>query len=56
MEKNIFFLVVFIEWIEIICGLVFILYGFDVMGGVINIIIKKVMDVWIGNVELGIII
>lgn len=32
-----------IECIEVVCGLMFLLYGFDVMGGVINIIIKKVV-------------
>lgn len=41
-----------IECIEVICGFVLILYGFDVIGGVVNIIIKKVLNEWIGVVIL----
>lgn len=37
-----------IECIEVVCGLMFILYGLDVMGGVINIIICCNQDCWQG--------
>lgn len=47
-----FFLVV-IECIEVIRGLMFILYGFDVMGGVVNIIIRKNVDKWFFFVNVG---
>lgn len=39
-----------IECIEVVCGLMFLLYGFDVMGGVINIIICKIVFEWGGLV------
>lgn len=42
-----------IECIEVICGLVFILYGVDVLGGVINVIIKKYCNDWGGNIIFG---
>lgn len=35
-------LVDFIECIEVVCGLMLSLYGSDVFGGVVNIIIKKI--------------
>lgn len=39
-----------IECIEVVCGLMLLLYGFDVMGGVINIIIWCIGDEWNGSV------
>ncbi|RKW98718.1 hypothetical protein D9B85_13385, partial [Corynebacterium diphtheriae] len=45
-----------IERIEIIRGPASTLYGTDAMGGVVNIITKKVSDEWSGNIELGTII
>lgn len=45
-----------IECIEVVCGLMFILYGLDVMGGVINIIICCNQDIWYGLVIQGFIV
>jgi outer membrane receptor for ferrienterochelin and colicins len=42
-----------IERIEVIRGPMSTLYGSDAMGGVINIITKKVSDVWAGNVTIS---
>ena len=55
-EKNILPPISAIERIEIIRGPASTLYGTDAMGGVINIITKKVTDEWAGNVELGTIV
>jgi len=52
-EKNILPPVSAIERIEIIRGPASTLYGTDAMGGVVNIITKKVSDRWSGSVELG---
>lgn len=52
-EKNILPPVSAIERIEIIRGPASTLYGSDAMGGVVNIITKKVSDRWSGSVELG---
>ena len=42
-----------IERIEVIRGPASTLYGADAMGGVVNIITKKVSDFWYGTVNLG---
>ncbi|MFA7606421.1 MAG: TonB-dependent receptor [Rhodocyclaceae bacterium] len=42
-----------IERIEVIRGPASILYGADAMGGVINIITKKVTDTWAGSATFG---
>ena len=42
-----------IERIEVIHGPMSTLYGADAMGGVINIITKRVLDVWSGSATLG---
>lgn len=42
-----------IERIEVIRGPMSTLYGSDAMGGVINIITKKVSDEWNGNVTVS---
>jgi len=55
-EKNILPPIAAIERIEIIRGPASTLYGTDAMGGVVNIITKKVSDEWSGNIELGTII
>lgn len=52
-EKNILPPISAIERVEIIRGPASTLYGTDAMGGVINIITKKVTDEWTGTVELG---
>ncbi len=52
-EKNILPPMAAIERIEVIRGPASTLYGTDAMGGVINIITKKVTDEWTGTVELG---
>lgn len=52
-EKNILPPMAAIERIEIIRGPASTLYGTDAMGGVINIITKKVTDEWTGTVEVG---
>lgn len=52
-EKNILPPMAMIERIEIIRGPASTLYGTDAMGGVINIITKKVTDEWTGTAELG---
>lgn len=52
-EKNILPSISAIERVEIIRGPASTLYGTDAMGGVINIITKKVTDQWTGTVELG---
>ncbi|WP_111858320.1 TonB-dependent receptor domain-containing protein [Acinetobacter sp. CFCC 10889] len=52
-EKNILPPMASIERIEIIRGPASTLYGSDAMGGVVNIITKKVTDDWSGTVELG---
>lgn len=55
-EKNILPPIAAIERIEIIRGPASTLYGTDAMGGVINIITKKVSDRWTGTAELGTVI
>ena len=55
-EKKILPPMAAIERIEVIRGPASTLYGTDAMGGVINIITKKVSDVWSGTVELGTVI
>ncbi|QIO05269.1 TonB-dependent receptor domain-containing protein [Acinetobacter shaoyimingii] len=55
-EKNILPPMASIERIEIIRGPASTLYGTDAMGGVVNIITKKVSDDWHGTVELGTVI
>ena len=55
-EKNILPPMAAIERIEVIRGPASTLYGTDAMGGVINIITKKVSDEWSGTVELGTVI
>ncbi|MCU4491517.1 TonB-dependent receptor [Acinetobacter guillouiae] len=55
-EKNILPPMAAIERIEIIRGPASTLYGSEAMGGVINIITKKVTDEWSGTVELGTVI
>lgn len=52
-EKNILPPIASIERIEVIRGPASTLYGSDAMGGVINIITKKVSDEWSGTAELG---
>lgn len=52
-EKNILPPMAAIERIEIIRGPASTLYGSEAMGGVINIITKKVTDEWSGTIELG---
>ncbi|ALD01581.1 hypothetical protein AMQ28_03890 [Acinetobacter sp. TTH0-4] len=52
-EKNILPPISAIERIEVIRGPASTLYGSDAMGGVINIITKKVSYEWSGTVELG---
>ena len=42
-----------IERIEVIRGPMSTLYGADAMGGVINIITKRVLDTWSGSVSIG---
>src|SRR5690606_19103224 len=42
-----------IERIEVIRGPMSTLYGADAMGGVINIITKRVLDTWSGSVSVG---
>ncbi|OTG69272.1 hypothetical protein B9T25_01365 [Acinetobacter sp. ANC 4470] len=56
LEKNILPPMAAIDRIEIIRGPASTLYGSDAMGGVVNIITKKVTDEWTGTVELGTII
>lgn len=55
-EKKILPPMAAIERIEVIRGPASTLYGTDAMGGVINIITKKVSDEWSGTVELGTVI
>lgn len=55
-EKNILPPMAAVERIEIIRGPASTLYGTDAMGGVVNIITKKVTDEWSGTVELGTVI
>lgn len=52
-EKNILPPISEISRIEVIRGPASTLYGTDAMGGVINIITKKVSEEWSGSVELG---
>ncbi|MDQ9020700.1 TonB-dependent receptor [Acinetobacter sichuanensis] len=52
-EKNILPPVAEIERIEVIRGPASTLYGTDAMGGVVNIITKKVSTDWSGTAELG---
>lgn len=52
VDQYYIFLVLVIEWIEVVCGLMLLFYGFEVMGGVINIIMKFVFLIWIGLVMI----
>lgn len=36
-----FIFLVVVDWIEVVCGLMLFIYGVDVLGGVVNIILKK---------------
>lgn len=56
IEQGWLFLLVVIECIEVVCGLMLFLYGLDVMGGVINVIICKVGKEWYGIVCVDVIL